>query len=97
MIPQLFEYVPANVTGTGAVVFGNVTGSNFTTINTIQAVTNQTAYCLRVLTNLTQWQQLMTNTTQQLLIDRRLGDGTTTGKIASRNLVRQQEGNALPT
>ncbi len=84
--PRLFEYAPVFLAPNGSVVDAPV--ANGSTLNRVQAVANRTAFCARTLANLTAWQQLMTNATQQLLIDRRLGDGSTTGKIAARNSVR---------
>ncbi|GLC33126.1 hypothetical protein PLESTB_000367500 [Pleodorina starrii] len=53
-------------------------------------ITNGTAlrdWCLGGLSLSLSWRSLMTGTVQRLLIDRRLGDQKTTGKIAQRNNV----------
>ncbi len=84
-LPGSRQLTPANVTANGTVVFGPVNGT-FTTINVIQPVANTTTWCASILSNLTSWRQLQTNTTQQALIDLRLGDGRTTGSIASSEL-----------
>jgi hypothetical protein len=56
-------------------------------VNVTQLTTNATAYCIKNLNKLLGWRTNMTTTMQQLMIDKRLGDGKTTGKIAALNLI----------
>ncbi len=76
------EILPANITENGTTVFGPVNGT-FDKTTIIQPVANTTTWCAAMMANLTAWRQLQMNTTQQSLIDLRLGDGKTTGAIVA--------------
>jgi hypothetical protein len=89
-IPLLYEVVQLNQTSTGILLPpGTIPPStvNVTLVNVTQLTTNATAYCIKNLNKLMAWRTNMTTTMQQLMIDKRLGDGKTTGKIAALNLI----------
>ncbi|PNW70325.1 hypothetical protein CHLRE_17g715300v5 [Chlamydomonas reinhardtii] len=79
-----------NATANSTASSGNVTWTKeLVTIN----MANQTAlrdWCVGGLNLSIAWRTNMTNTVQRLLIDRRLGDQRTTGKIAQRNNVNDR-------
>ncbi|KAL6749264.1 hypothetical protein V8C86DRAFT_2852326 [Haematococcus lacustris] len=88
--PLFYEMVQQNVTSTGTPLApGSIvpTGVNVTLVNNTVMTTNVTSFCATVLGNLQNWRANMTSTMQQLMIDRRLGDGRTTGKVATRNTI----------
>ena len=83
------EFIFVNISSNGTVLpSGTVPpGTNFTTNATLNTNINSTAWCITYLNATLVWRANQTLTVQQYLIDKRLGDQRTTGKIASLNTV----------
>lgn len=85
-----------NLTAGGSYVEGPVAaGVQYTTVNVTRkrsdpaglAALNTTAWCVKTLNNTVNNRNNQTLTVQRLMIDLRLGDGKTTGKIKARNTI----------
>eukprot|EP00798_Chlamydomonas_sp_ICE-L_P006111 gene6111-2715_t len=84
------QTVVVNRTGAGTIFVGSVPiadEGNYTTINITQLSTNATFTCQNLLDDMLWWRNNHTLTVQKLMIDQRLGDGRTTGRISAMNTV----------